>query len=83
MRGIAALPIAGKLQHVGRGRDAVEEEQDAFPNVAFTNGITRTIRLLSNEAKAFPVETSSKEAVLLEQHAGSGLGTYTVEELLP
>lgn len=61
----------------------VETKIHAVPYVAFTNGITRTIWLLSNGAKAFPVETSSKEASLLEKHAGSGLGTYTVEELLP
>jgi hypothetical protein len=41
--------------------------------IGFDNGITRTIWLLANGAKSFPVEVYKAEAGLLSEHAGLGL----------
>lgn len=43
---------------------------DKKPYCAFTNGITRTIWLLANGAKCFPVMTDSKSYELLKLYAG-------------
>lgn len=54
-----------------------------FPYVTFTNGVTRTIWLLSNGAEIFPVEVPTAEAELLQRHAGAGRALQTVDELIP
>jgi len=52
--------------------------------LSFTNGITRTIWLLANGAKAFPVECDLRSANLLQAIAGMPGERYkTVEELIP
>lgn len=52
--------------------------------LSFTNDVTRTIWLLTNEAKAFPVECDLQGANLLQALAGLDGGRYkTVEELIP
>ncbi|MEI8620031.1 hypothetical protein P4S66_03705 [Pseudoalteromonas sp. B129b] len=59
----------------------IEKEQIEY--VAFTNGITRTIWLLANQAPFFPVECEAKNGSERLASAG-GLATkshYTVEEL--
>lgn len=47
----------------------------------FTNGITRTIWLLSKGAKAFPLETDSDSAPLFEKYAGIGIEAFPVNKL--
>ncbi|CAN7551558.1 plasmid fertility inhibition factor family protein [Duganella sp. LjRoot269] len=50
----------------------------------FTNGITRTIWLLTAGAKSFPVECSIQSAPLLHQLAGTiGSQFLTIEQLIP
>lgn len=52
--------------------------------LSFTNGITRTIWLLTEGAKEFPVECDIKSAALLEALAGvPGCRYQTFEELIP
>lgn len=59
-------------------------EVKAVTIVAFTNGITRTIWLLSHECPAFPVRCDSVEAETLFAAAGiPGSRCITVDELLP
>lgn len=51
-------------------------------SVAFINGITRTIWLLANGAKAFPIECQVSEADLLHRTAGCTSWPFqTVEEV--
>lgn len=51
--------------------------------VAFTNGITRTIWLLVNGAKSFPVWTDKEGAQRLHEHAGvDGLPVLTAGDVI-
>jgi hypothetical protein len=50
--------------------------------IGFTNGITRTIWLLANGAKSFPIECNTESAAMLHALAGSGKEPITVTELL-
>lgn len=57
--------------------------RDGQPGVYFTNGITRTIWLIANGAKAFPVGIhGADEATFLSQYAGSIPKPCSVQELL-
>lgn len=52
--------------------------------LSFTNGITRTIWLMTTGAKAFPVECDTKSAALLQALAGfEGEQYKTIAELIP
>jgi len=54
-----------------------------LPYIAINDGITRTIWLLTNEVKYFPVECHSFDiAQLLAKHAGFIKEIHTVKELL-
>ncbi len=54
------------------------------PALSFSDGITRTIWLLSFGAKRFPVKCSLKEAPLLQALAGISGGRFrTIDELIP
>lgn len=67
-----------------QGKNYQKPDKSVF--VSFTNGITRTIWLLSNGAKFFPVECYGdiKGANLLVQSAGvRSTDIATVDELLP
>lgn len=60
------------------------ERQEDVPFVSFTNGVTRTIWLLANGAKEFPVECPSKEeAKFIYTHCGVGSPPATVNQLIP
>jgi len=55
-----------------------------LPYIAFTNGITRSIWLLTYGAAAFPVEIRTEQAERLQQLAGvPGGQPMTVAELVP
>lgn len=57
--------------------------ENAPIGVGFTNGITRTIWLLANGAKAFPIECSIDEAHALHADAGvPDIPVVTVHDLL-
>lgn len=59
------------------------ERQEQYNYVAYTNGVTRTIWLLTQGCKAFPVECEMPSARDLYRVAAvSGTTLYTVEELL-
>ena len=54
-----------------------------MPVLGFTNGVTRTIWLLTAGAPVFPVECSKREATLLQELAGIPGGSFkTVDELV-
>lgn len=53
------------------------------PSLNFTDGITRTIWLLTFGAKSFPVICSTSEAPLLQKLVGTGSRYLTVDELVP
>lgn len=58
------------------------EREEKFHYVAFTNGITRTIWLLTQGCKAFPVECEMPGARELHRvAAASGTNFFTVDEL--
>ncbi|HYD81584.1 MAG TPA: hypothetical protein VEC06_17410 [Paucimonas sp.] len=58
------------------------ERKELVPYVSFTNGITRTIWLLSQGCKAFPVDCDLRYARELHRHAGlAGTGFYTLDEM--
>lgn len=60
------------------------EERDVPPHVAFTNGITRTLWLLHNGARAFPVGCDRHTAQRMQECAGLlGGSCMTVDQLLP
>lgn len=55
-----------------------------FPTLSFTNGVTRTIWLLTAGATVFPVEVQQRDAALLQEMAGvAGGSVKTVEQLVP
>ena len=51
-------------------------------DIGFTNGITRTIWLLANDARSFPVECNAESAAKLYALAGHERQPVTVTELL-
>lgn len=53
------------------------------PSLNFTDGVTRTIWLLTFGAKSFPVQCSTAEAPLLQKLVGAGSCYKTLDELLP
>ncbi|MDD4506185.1 MAG: hypothetical protein PHE60_07435 [Sulfurospirillaceae bacterium] len=56
---------------------------EMLPSVGFTNGITRTIWLLSNEAKSFPIKCELPGAEELNKYAGvAGGKVLRISELL-
>lgn len=64
-------------------RSLASAETTESPSLNFTDGITRTIWLLTFGAKSFPVECSTAEAPLLQKLAGTGSRYRTVDELFP
>lgn len=58
-------------------------ETSESPSLNFTDGITRTIWLLSFGAKSFPVQCSIAEAPLLQRLAGTGSRFQIMAELFP
>lgn len=56
-------------------------ETTESPSLNFTDGITRTIWLLTFGAKSFPVECSTAEAPLLQKLVGTGRRYRTLDEL--
>lgn len=65
-------------------KSLVSIETIESPSLHFTDGITRTIWLLTFGAALFPVECSVVDAPLLQKLAGaSGGGFATVDELAP
>ncbi len=65
-------------------RNRVGYERDDIAHVSFTDGITRTIWLLTHGARVFPVMCRASDAPLLQQLAGLPGGSYcTVEQLVP
>jgi hypothetical protein len=59
------------------------ESKVKVPYVGFTNGITRTIWLLANGCRSFPIECELPRAQDLVQYAGTqGATLQTVESLL-
>jgi hypothetical protein len=65
-------------------RKRVGYEREDIPHVSFTDGITRTIWLLTHGARVFPVMCSVSEAPLLQQLAGLPGGSFrTVDQLVP
>lgn len=59
-------------------------EVTELPALSFSDGVTRTIWLLSFGAKHFPVKCSIKEAPLLQALAGIPGGRFrSVDELIP
>jgi hypothetical protein len=61
----------------------VRVDHRPIPYVTFTNGITRTIWLLTNGARAFPIEVASNEAENLQRYCGVIGSPMTVEDLVP
>lgn len=62
------------LAYVGLGFSA--------KSIAFTNGVTRTLWLLSHDASAFPVSCSTDEADTIQQLVGVSWAKWqTVEEI--
>jgi hypothetical protein len=50
----------------------------------FTDGTTRTMWLMANKVEMFPIECNEQESArLLQQHAGVGTPTRSVDQLLP
>ncbi|QQC67846.1 plasmid fertility inhibition factor family protein [Paraburkholderia ginsengisoli] len=65
-------------------RKLVGYEREDIPHVSFSDGITRTIWLLTHGARVFPVMCSVSEAPLLKQLAGLPGGSFcTVDQLVP
>lgn len=61
-----------------------QDQRIDVPSLHFTDGVTRTIWLLTNGAAHFPVQCSSKEAPLLQKLVGTaGTRFRTVAELVP
>jgi hypothetical protein len=59
-------------------------ESSTVPVLGFTNGVTRTIWLLTAGATVFPVECSKRQAPLLHELAGIAGGRFKmVDELVP
>lgn len=59
-----------------------KEHREQFDYVAFTNGVTRTIWLLSQGCKAFPVECEMPDTKEFHRVASvPGTNFFTVEEL--
>ncbi|OOE86855.1 hypothetical protein BZG73_03165 [Salinivibrio siamensis] len=56
------------------------QESEYGPYASFSNGITRTIWLLSKGAKSFPLETDNESAQLFVKYAGVGKGIFSAEE---
>lgn len=60
----------------------VGERSERVPYVFFSDGVTRTIWLMTNGAKSFPVEVESKEqAKYLYTHCGVGAPPAAVDDL--
>lgn len=60
----------------------IREEEEL--SLHFTNGITRTIWLLTAGAKSFPVECSTESAPLLQELAGTADSQFlSIEQLIP
>ena len=58
------------------------EEKEGRPHVAFTDGITRTLWLLHNGARVFPVRCDLHTAQRMQECAGLPGGAYmTVDQL--
>ncbi len=62
-------------------RSLAGSETTESPSLNFTDGITRTIWLLTFGAKSFPVECSTAEAPLMKKLVGTGSRYQTVDEL--
>lgn len=61
-----------------------QTEKVNVPSLHFTDGITRTIWLLTNGASQFPVQCSTKEAPLMQKLVGAvGTRFCTVDDLIP
>lgn len=74
---IGTRPIVAN--NISFGRD---ERKEQFRYVTFTNGITRTIWLLTNGCEAFPIECEMPRAKYLHQIAAvPGTDLFTVDEL--
>jgi hypothetical protein len=59
-----------------------QELLEQFHYVGFTNGVTRTIWLLSQGCKAFPIECEMPGAIELHRIAAiPGTPFYTIDEL--
>ena len=55
-----------------------------FPTLGFSDGVTRTIWLLTAGATVFPVECPQRDAAFLQEMAGvAGGSIQTVEQLVP
>lgn len=67
-----------------RRKAQIGEHTEKQPVLGITNGVTRTIWLLSQGAKVFPVKCDLASAALLERVAGvSGSRHATVDQLTP
>lgn len=72
-------------RHLAILRKQVGEERSTQPSASFVDGTTRTMWLIANGVKRFPVECSNREeAQILQRHAGAeGSQVKSVDELLP
>lgn len=82
--GRATSDLIERRRHLFFFTKEVVIARKGLPWLGFTNGITRTIWLLANGAKAFPVECELNEAAMLQELAGVPGGRPVVlSELIP
>lgn len=81
-RMVEKYPVFERRLFLFKRQVGMREQEEL--SLHFTNGITRTIWLLTAGAKSFPVECRTESAPLLQELAGATDSEFlTIEQLIP